>query len=103
MTDARRRPDPDDWRRQGQERCLLGSKLIKHRYRAYRQGWDHDHCEFCWAKFSLEPGDLNAGYSTEDGYRWLCPDCYEDFRGEFNWSVDESSECGADALQTHAR
>lgn len=85
-----RLPAPDDWRRQGQETYLAGAKLVKQAYRAYRQGWEHDHCELCWANFSLEPGDVNAGYSTKDCYRWICPDCYEDFRHEFSWVVDTS-------------
>jgi hypothetical protein len=92
MTDNRRRPEPDDWRRQGQERYLAGARLIKQGYRPYRQGWAHDHCEFCWAKFSLEPGELNAGYSTEDCYHWICADCYEDFRDAFNWAVHKTGD-----------
>jgi hypothetical protein len=69
---------------------LAGLALVKQRYRAYRPGWDHDHCEFCWATFSLEPGDLNAGYATPDGYRWICFHCYEDFSPEFGWAVDDA-------------
>ena len=93
MTDARRRPDPDDWRRQGQERCLLGSKLIKHRYRAYRQGWDHDHCEFCWATFDDErlPDALREGWTTPDEYRWICDTCFSDFKDQFNWHIQQNS------------
>ena len=80
-------PDINDWRRQGQEKYLMGVKLIYRDYFPFRDGWDHDHCEFCWAKFSLIEGDLHRGYSTEDGYRWICEDCFRDFKDEFKWKV----------------
>lgn len=48
---------PDDWRRQGQERFLKGVKLMYRNYYPYRSGLDHDHCEFCGRKFSLNEGD----------------------------------------------
>lgn len=79
----------DDWRRQGQEKYLKGLELVRRDYSPYRQGWDHDHCEFCGKKFSLSNGDLNFGYSTEDGYHWICEQCFVDFKGEFGWTVVE--------------
>jgi hypothetical protein len=82
-----KRPEADDWRRQGQERFLSGVKLISKDYQPYRSGWDHDHCEFCGTKFSLRPGDLKKGYVTEDNYHWICDSCFNDFRDEFNWVV----------------
>lgn len=30
---------------------------------------DHEHCEFCWHKFSEERGLLHSGYCTLDQYR----------------------------------
>jgi len=82
-------PTPDDWRRQGQEKYLKGVKLMFRDYHPYRIGWDHDHCEFCGAKFSLNEGDLKKGYSTEDGYHWICSRCFNDFKNEFCWQVEE--------------
>jgi hypothetical protein len=32
---------------------LMGVKLYPIGYKTYREGWDHDHCEFCMAKFSV--------------------------------------------------
>jgi hypothetical protein len=81
------KPAADDWRRQGQERWLAGVRLIGRPYRLYRPGWDHDHCSFCWAKFSFYPGDLTWGYATEDDYHWICSCCFEDFKEEFRWQV----------------
>src|SRR5690554_1008124 len=82
-------PTPDDWRRQGQEKYLKDIILVFRDYYAYHIGWEHDHCEFCGSKFSLKEGDLKKGYSTEDGYRWICNDCFNDFKEEFNWKVKE--------------
>lgn len=80
-------PPRDDWRRQGQETYLKGQKLVMRDYHPYREGWDHDHCEFCGRKFSLDEGDLHSGYSTEDSYHWICSPCFEDFRSEFEWTI----------------
>lgn len=77
----------EDWRRQGQEKYLKGKRLRYSRYTPYREGWDHDHCEFCWKKISTMCSDLNEGYCTEDGYHWICRDCFEDFNKEFEWVV----------------
>ena len=84
-----RTPPPDDWRRQGQERYLRGVRLVDRAYHPFRPDWEHDHCEFCGAKFSLEEGDLHRGFSTSDGYHWVCPSCFQDFREEFGWDLDE--------------
>ena len=89
MRDGLKKPPPDDWRRQGQERYLSGARLIRQPYRPYRQGWDHDHCEFCGAKFSLDKSDLKEGYSTEDGYHWICTRCFQDFKEELGWRVED--------------
>jgi hypothetical protein len=89
-------PPADDWRRQGQEDYLSGERLCLDRYQPYSDSWDHDHCEFCWQKFSLEPGDAQSGYRTEDHYRWICGACFEDFRGEFEWIVVEPERQSGD-------
>jgi hypothetical protein len=83
----------DDWRLTGQERYLQGVSLQLARWKADRPGWDHDHCEFCWAKFGGQelPGALQVGYKTADGYRWICQNCFSDFQQRFGWRVEESS------------
>ncbi len=75
----------NDWRRQGQEKYLMGEKLIFQNYYPYREGWDHDHCEFCGAKFSLSLNDINEGYAPHDKYHWVCGQCFNDFKEEFHW------------------
>lgn len=75
----------DDWRHCGQERYLHGAALVRRTWVAPRPDWDHDHCEFCNAKFSERAADLNEGWATEDSSRWVCDACYADFRAEFEW------------------
>ena len=79
-----------DWRMQGQEAYLRGATLRRRRYSARRPDWDHDHCEFCGAKFMDAdfPGVLREGYVTADGYRWICDTCFHDFRARFEWSTE---------------
>ncbi len=77
----------DDWRLTGQEAFLKGVRLLFKPYNEYSTSWDHDHCEFCGEKFSLRPGDLSKGYTTEDQYRWICNPCFEDFRESLGWTV----------------
>jgi hypothetical protein len=76
-----------DWRLQGQERYLTGAKLLRRKYALQSASWDHDHCEFCGAKFSLNEGDLHEGYVTLDGKHWICDGCFNDFRDRFGWDV----------------
>lgn len=78
-----------DWRLQGQERYLKSVSLSKQEYQKYRDGWEHDHCEFCGRKFSKRSEDLNVGYATPDCYHWICEDCYLDFRDTFQWVLVE--------------
>jgi hypothetical protein len=81
-----------DWREQGQEEYLRGLAFSKRRYERYRDTWDHDHCEFCWAKF-CEGGSqgveqcLAEGYATPDRYRWICEPCFRDFKDKYNLKI----------------
>lgn len=73
-------------------------------HRAYRQyphnpDWDHDHCEFCFATFTVHasPGSLSVGYCTQDEYRWICEQCFAAFQERFCWVVDVDSGAAEDA------
>jgi hypothetical protein len=81
---------PDDWRLTNQERYLLGAKLHWSLWTRPRDEWDHDHCEFCWAKFMEEnlPEMLHFGYTTPDRYYWICKECFEDFKDHFQWQLE---------------
>lgn len=80
--------EQDDWRLQGQEKYLKGATLSWKRYVRPSESWDHDHCEFCWAKFmdSETPDTLKEGFATADN-RWICPRCFADFGDLFGWLV----------------
>ena len=79
----------NDWRLQGQEKYLKGVTLYLKKYIKISDAWDHDHCEFCWTKFSLEgsPDDLDEGYATKDNYHWICKRCFDDFKDIFQWKI----------------
>ena len=76
----------DDWRLNGQEDYLFKVKLFKKFFKACGIH-DHDHCDFCWDKFSENVGDLNWGYCTADEHHWVCETCYNDFNHLFKWDV----------------
>ena len=56
-----------------------------------KPSWDYDHCEFCMEKFGLREDWLRRGYATEETYRWICPQCFADFREEFGWILLEGT------------
>lgn len=67
---------------------MQNAKLTKKKYYKYRDGWEHDHCEFCSTKFSESaPDSLRNGYVTDDNYHWICEPCFNDFKNKFNWQT----------------
>jgi hypothetical protein len=88
----------NDWRLQGQEKYLTGVTLTRKSYLPTGEGNDHDHCEFCSAKFSQDsaiPDALREGYTTSDTYRWVCDQCFINFRERFNWVVVDAKSSKA--------
>lgn len=85
--------EPNDWRLTNQERYLKGVSLVWHSYAPARPKNDHDHCEFCWAKFmeGYHPETLHEGYSTLDRERWICKRCFDDFVDLFGWKVGSAA------------
>ncbi|MES2171966.1 MAG: hypothetical protein V4479_14795 [Actinomycetota bacterium] len=85
----------DDWRLRGQEDYLFGITMRHASWWPYRDGWDHDHCEFCWAEISEDQtghADYNEGWvSSDDSYHWVCDPCFSDFREKFQWVVEAPS------------
>lgn len=75
-----------------QDRFLLGRTLRWATWSPYRDGWEHDHCAFCWAEISDRPVDdhteFNVAWVTDDGNHCVCPECFDDFRERFRWAVD---------------
>lgn len=92
----------DDWRLCSQDKYLKGAKLRGKQYTwqpDWNPDWDHDHCQFCWAKFMDTdlPDVLRSGYTNteqnvngtiwREGARWICSQCFEDFRERFGWTL----------------
>jgi hypothetical protein len=81
--------EANDWRLTNQLAYLKGATLRRSAYRAYGDSWEHDHCEFCWAKFAEAgaPESLEEGYTTQNEYHWICSTCFVDFEDLFEWKV----------------
>jgi hypothetical protein len=86
----------DDWRIHGQERWLVGAVLHFAPYLTLRPTWDHDHCAFCWARFTQEPypDTLQAGYTDDENFHWVCPQCFDDFQERFHFRLRPRIEYG---------
>ena len=96
----------EDWRLTGQDDVLAGAALVRKRYTARSETWEHEHCAFCWAKF-MDPefspehrkfiednADVRTeGYTTTDehpqgaDFWWICDTCFTDFLERFRWRV----------------
>jgi len=79
-----------DWRLQGREQFLSNAILYWRDWHEKYAGSDHDHCEFCFAKF-MDREDitdvLREGYTTEDQHRWVCANCAGDFAESFKFKL----------------
>jgi hypothetical protein len=78
----------DNWRIDN-AKSTRGSVLYFRKYKRFSEDWDHDHCEACWAKFMeiASAEILTEGYATEDNYRWICPQCFQDLKEEMHWKL----------------
>ena len=81
----------NDWRITNQMNYLFRARLIKTTFSESSHS-DHEHCEFCWARFSALPEDLHGGYYEPQSESWLCPDCVEQFSDLFGWTVTEAED-----------
>lgn len=79
--------EKNDWRLTFQEQYLKNAELQKNKYVKFSETWDHDHCAFCWDKFSECEGDIHIGYCTLDKKYWICEECYNDFKEMFNFKI----------------
>ena len=80
----------NDWRLDGQEKYLQGAELRLMRWWPHREGRDHDHCQFCWARIldqTKGKDEYDRGYVTVDNRHWICPSCFADFKSRFGWLV----------------
>ncbi len=91
MKKAKEQPNMNigDWRLTNQMDYLFQKKLIKKQYKPFREGWEHDHCEFCGSRIDTS---VPFAYATEDNYHWICEECCDDFKEIFKWTVvDETT------------
>ena len=79
--------EKDDWRLRGQEAYLARRTLYLRKWVTIKKEWDHEHCEFCWDKISEFPDTLHEAYTTEDNGYWICPECFHDFKEQFQWTL----------------
>ena len=79
----------NDWRLQGQEEILSNKNLTYKKYCKISESNDHEHCAFCWKKFSEYEGEMHYGYTTLDNKYWICENCYNDFCSSFNWQISQ--------------
>jgi hypothetical protein len=92
-----------DWRLENLDDLpfLRGVAFVRKPYRAYREGWDHDHCAACGVKLA-EPdmtGDdiVHEGYATTSDfirgadYEWVCVPCFSTFQKIMDWKVSAES------------
>ena len=86
----------EDWRLKNGGEYLKGLSWSWKAYKAYRDNWDHDHCELCMAKFTEgsenNANDLAEGYSANNNYRWICEGCFNDFKDLYRWNKEPSAE-----------
>lgn len=78
----------DDWRITGQEGYLLFVKLKEIIPNEYIDKLEnhilfHEHCEFCMDKVEEHKDD--KWYCSLDNYRWICKNCYNDFKNKFRF------------------
>ena len=77
----------NDWRLANQINYLHKKHLQRIRFKHFKPGWDHEHCEFCSARIDA---DDNEAYTTEDKYYWICEECFNDFKDMFEWTVSSN-------------
>ncbi len=85
--------EPDDWRLTNQLSYLKNASLTWRAYSPASPENDHDHCEFCFAKFMVGelPDTLAEGYCTADRYHWVCKTCFADFSEIFIWRLADAA------------
>lgn len=76
----------EDWRLTNQMKYLYKKTLMRVSFLEYPEK-DHEHCSFCWEKFSRLNETLKEGYCTEDAKDWVCDKCFDDFKEKFEWTV----------------
>jgi uncharacterized protein with PIN domain len=85
----------DDWRLTNQDTYLHRRRLTLRKWWSHREGWGHDHCEFCGRHVSMplatdDDDAVERGYVTDDNDHWICEECFADFRDRFYWEAADA-------------
>lgn len=72
--------------REYEEKTYLHNKELYFQHFPCEEG-NHDHCELCWARFSKYSTDFKIGYYEPLSKSWLCPDCYNELKSLFQWTL----------------
>ena len=82
----------DDWRIMGQEGYLLDKELLYIQFDRSICIEDYDQCEFCWKCFDEDKDQIQYAYFEPIGKKWICQDCFNDFKEYFHWTVHSETE-----------
>ena len=44
-------------------------------------------CDYLVRGLVDDPDAVEAAYTTDDEYHWVCKGCFEDFKAQFGWIV----------------
>lgn len=61
----------------------------------FQKFW-HRHCELCWQEITVDTAG-SCGCS-EDGYIWLCPDCFAEFVAKHVGPVEKADDIPASGV-----
>lgn len=74
---------------------LRSQSFVRKPYKAYRPGWEHDHCVVCTVTFvelSIHGDDIiHEGYAITsdyvhgDDYAWVCDECFAACKALMDW------------------
>jgi hypothetical protein len=94
----------EDWRLRHLETqpYLRGVTFVRKHYKAYRSGWEYDHCVACWVTLAgpeIKGTDIvHEGYATTPefvrgaDYDWVCLECFGLFREPMGWKEVNPAE-----------
>ena len=86
--------EEDDWRLDSPGADLAGHTFRWAEWTRPTETWDHDHCEFCWAKITDLPKPVTDGHlyfkcawvtldQSGTGH-WVCPTCLRELASHFD-------------------
>ncbi len=62
---------------QGMATKYKGQQYDPEQYELVHDGWDHDHCLFCWQSICDCGGENCTSIGFTDGDDWICESCHQ--------------------------